>query len=162
MPNKGCRVRSSDFRTWRVYSILALSSQKISQPNPHLFHCSFFFFFCQLWYRTLYKVSFPLLPGVGHHVLATPMLTCRWCQCSLEGSGLSSLSFGCSFHSDFFFSLCHWCVCFESNSDPCDYSFCLCLLLLLSQCDMEHLWIGAQKKNRTLWLTHLTPLLFLQ
>lgn len=140
MPNKGCTVRSSDLWTWRVYSFLALSSQK----NVITTKSSFFFFFWQL-YRILYKVSFALLRGVGHHVLATPMLTCRWCHCSLEGSGFSSLPLGCSCVSDILWFLCvigAWLV--KNDPDPFDYSFCPCRPLLLSQCDAEHL------------LTHLT------
>lgn len=41
MPNKGCRVRSSDLWTWSVYSILALPSQK----NHHNQILVFFFLF---------------------------------------------------------------------------------------------------------------------
>lgn len=140
-----CQIRAVESGALTLnITCLQLSSFILTKKCHHNQILFFFFLFWQL-YRILYKVSFALLRGVGHHVLATPMFTCRWCHCSLEGSGFSSLPLGCSCVSDILWFLCvigAWLV--KNDPDPFDYSFCPCHPLLLSQYDAEHL------------LTHLT------
>lgn len=116
------------------HSSFILTKKNITTKSSFYHYYFFFFAICGADFYT--RSCFPCWPGKA--VMSLQHLAGRWCQCSLEGSGLSFMGFSrVHFHSDaaftqtFMVSLCYRCASCESDSDPCDYSFCPCRPLVL-------------------------------